>query len=301
MRAGLPELLANGRPVLADGAMGTMLFSYGLALGDSPELWNVERPEQISGLHREYIEAGAQIILTNSFGGNRERLALHGLADRVRELNLAAARLAQQAADAAATPVVVAGSIGPTGGILAPLGELSFEAARAAFLEQARALAEGGVDVFWIETMYDLDEVRAAVEACREAAPELPIIATMTFDSAGHTMMGVSPQAAVQALQDLQVHALGGNCGNGPAEIEAALSAMRSADPHTVVIAKSNAGVPHLEAGVPVYDSTPEHMAAHALRARELGAGIIGGCCGSSPDHIRAMAAALAHDVPEAG
>lgn len=297
MRTSLPDLLSNGRPVLADGAMATMLFSSGLGLGDSPELWNLERPEQIRAVHRAYIEAGAQIILTNSFGGNRERLALHGLADRVHDLNLAAARLARQEADAASNAVAVAGSMGPTGGILAPLGSLTYQAARAAFLEQASALAGGEVDVFWIETMYDLDEIRAAVEACREAMPELPIVATMTFDSAGHTMMGVSPDAAVAALEEMNVFALGGNCGNGPAEIEAALLSMQSARQRAIIIAKSNAGVPQLVGGVPVYDSKPEHMAAHALRAVELGAQIIGACCGSSPDHIRAMAAALRQEA----
>ncbi len=300
MRTTLAELLSNGRPVLADGAMGTMLFSAGLALGDSPELWNLEHPERIRAIHHDYIQAGAQIVLTNSFGGNRERLGLHGLADQTHELNLTAARLARQEADAAAALVVVAGSIGPTGGILEPLGELSYEAAHTAFLEQATALAEGGVDMFWIETMYDLDEVRAAVSACRQAAPGLPIVATMTFDTGGHTMMGVSPKAAVGALKEMGVHALGGNCGNGPDEIEAVLSGMRSAGLPSNVIAKSNAGVPHLEAGVPVYDATPERMAVHAVRAAELGANIIGACCGSTPDHIRAMAAALRQDVREA-
>jgi 5-methyltetrahydrofolate--homocysteine methyltransferase len=141
--------------------------------------------------------------------------------------------------------------------------------------------------------MYDLEEVRAAVEACRTAEPDLPIIATMTFDTAGHTMMGVSPNAAAAALQEMGVYALGGNCGNGPAEIEGALQSMRAAEREIFITAKSNAGVPHLVGGVPVYDATPEHMAAHVLRAKELGAQIIGACCGSTPDHIRAMAAAL--------
>lgn len=294
MRTSLPDLLSNGRPVLADGAMGTMLFSMGLELGGSPELWNLERPEQIRAVHRGYIEAGAQIILTNSFGANRERLGLHGLTDRIHEINLAAARLARQEADAASTAVSVAGSIGPTGGILAPLGELTREAAQTAFQEQTSALAEGGVDVFWIETMYDLEEVRIAAEACQQADSELPIVATMTFDSAGRTMMGVTPEQAAAALQELGVFALGGNCGNGPEEIEAAIESMGPQDGGVRVIAKSNAGVPHLVKGVPVYDSTPEHMAAHALRAHQLGAQIIGACCGSSPDHIRAMAEALA-------
>ena len=176
---------------------------------------------------------------------------------------------------------------------MVPLGELTFEAARAAFLEQAAALVEGGVDAFWIETMYDLEEVRAAVEACRTIAPDLPIVATMTFDTAGRTMMGVAPDSALAALHEMGVFALGGNCGNGPAEIEGALQSMQAADQEVLITAKSNAGMPHLIDGVPVYDATPEDMAVHALRAKELGAQIIGACCGSTPEHIRAMAEAL--------
>lgn len=300
MRSSLPDLLANGQPVLADGAMGTVLFSLGLELGASPELWNVEWPDRVRDVHRNYIEAGSQIILTNSFGANRERMKLHDLSDRVRELNLTAAQLAGSEAKAADHAVAVAGSIGPTGGILVPHGELRYADARAVFLEQATALAQGGVDAFWIETMYDLQEVRAAVEACRQAAPDLPIVATMTFDSAGHTMMGVSPEAAVAALQELGVFGLGGNCGNGPAEIEGALHSMQSVEREVLIIAKSNAGVPQLIGGVPVYDSTPEHMAAHAIRAKQLGARIIGACCGSTPDHIRAMAEAIREDIRQA-
>lgn len=190
-------------------------------------------------------------------------------------------------------PILADGSMGPTGAILAPLGELSFAAARAAFAEQVAALAEGGVDAFWIETMYDLEEVRAAVEAAREAAPELPIVTTMTFDTAGHTMMGTSPDVAADALQDMGVFALGGNCGNGPAEIERALSGMRPKERDPFIVAKSNAGVPHLEGSATVYDATPEDMAKHVQTARALGAQIIGGCCGNTPNHIRAMAVAL--------
>jgi 5-methyltetrahydrofolate--homocysteine methyltransferase len=201
--------------------------------------------------------------------------------------------LARLEANAAPHPVAVAGSLGPTGGILAPLGDLTIESARAAFLEQASALAEGGVDAFWIETMYDLEEVKAAVEACLAADPDLPVVATMTFDTAGRTMMGVAPDHAVAALQEMGVYALGGNCGNGPEEIEGVLESMRHAEPQVLVTAKSNAGVPHLVGGVPIYDATPEHMAAHAQRAKAAGARIIGACCGSTPDHIRAMADAL--------
>ncbi|MFQ5944491.1 MAG: betaine--homocysteine S-methyltransferase [Anaerolineales bacterium] len=296
MRARLPDLLANGRPLLADGAMGTMLFSMGLEQGDSPELWNLEHPDRVRLVHRAYIEAGSQIIMTNSFGANRERLGLHGLSGRARELNFAAAQLARAEADAAAHPVLVAGSMGPTGSILEPLGELSFVDAVSAFQEQGSALVEGGIDVFWIETMFDLEEARAAVEACRTASAELPIFATMTFDTAGHTMMGVSPEDAVSALQKLGVQALGGNCGNGPGEIEGVLQSMQAQEPTAAIASKSNAGIPHLADGKAVYDATPEHMAEHAILARQLGAQIIGACCGSTPDHIRAMAAALEED-----
>lgn len=293
MRAKLPDLLANGRPILADGAMGTMLFSMGLEQGGSPESWNLEHPDRVRSVHRGYIEAGSQIIMTNSFGANRERLALHDLSARAREINLAAAHLARAEADAAPRLVVVAGDIGPTGSILAPLGELSFEDAKSAFLEQANALVEGGIDLFWIETMYDLEEARAAVEASRSAAPDLPIIATMTFDTAGHTMMGVSPERAVSALQELGVEALGGNCGNGPGEIEGVLRSMQAPEQDVRIASKSNAGIPHLVGGEAVYDATPDLMAEHAIQARNLGAQIIGACCGSTPEHIRAMAAAL--------
>lgn len=296
MRTTFSDLIKDKGPILADGAMGTMLFSMGLESGGSPELWNLERPDQVRQVHRGYIEAGSQIILTNSFGGNRERLALHYLANRVHEINLAAAKLARLEADVAPHPVAVAGSIGPTGGFLEPLGDLSFDRLREAFREQASALAEGGVDVFWIETMYDLEEVRGAVEACRMADPDLAIVATMTFDTAGRTMMGVAPEHAAEALQELGVIALGGNCGNGPGEIEGALHAMQGANPKVGVIAKSNAGIPHLADGLPVYDASPEQMAAHARRAQELGARIIGACCGSTPAHIRAMAKVLFED-----
>ena len=293
MNATLQELIATGEPILTDGGMGTMLLSLGLPRGVEPELWNVERPEEIRGIHRDYIEAGAQIILTNSLGGNRQRLSFHGLADRVVELNIAAAGLARAEAEAAEAPVVVAGSMGPTGAVMAPLGDLTFEQAKLAFVEQAGSLVEGGVDVLWIETMSDLEEVRAAVEGCRQVAPDIPIVATMTFDTHGHTVMGVSPQTAAEALSGLNLMALGGNCGNGPDEIEAAIEKMHSAVPDVVLVAKSNAGAPRIEGDHQVYDATPEIMAEHALRVHHLGARIVGACCGSTPEHIRAMGRAL--------
>jgi 5-methyltetrahydrofolate--homocysteine methyltransferase len=273
--------------------MGTLLMALGLGRGVAPEMWNVEQPEQVRKIHRDYITAGAQIILTNSLGGNRKRLSLHELSDRTFELNRAAAYVARLEAEAAEGPVVVAGSVGPTGALMTPLGDLTFEGAKSTFKEQAGALIEGGVDVLWVETMSDLEEMRAAIEGCREVASDFPIVATMTFDTHGHTSMGISPQAAVEALGGLNLMAIGGNCGNGPAEIEAVIEAMLKANPDAVLVAKSNAGVPRMEGDRQVYDASPEVMAEHALRVRDLGARIIGACCGSTPEHIRAMGHAL--------
>ncbi len=296
MKTTLQDLLSSGQPVIADGAMGTMLFSLGLEHGDAPELWNVEQPENVRKVYRGYIQAGAQIILTNTFGGTRTRLEMHGLGARAAELNEAAARLARQEADAADHPVVVAGSVGPTGQMLAPYGLLTQEDAAAAFEEQARALVAGGVDVLWIETMSDLNEVTAAVEGCERAAPGFPRVITMTFDTNGRTMMGVTPEQAVAALGQFNVLALGGNCGKGPDELEIVMQKMRAANPDAILVAKANAGLPHMVGGVAVYDATPQVMAEFALRLRDAGATIIGACCGSTPDHIRAIADALHQD-----
>lgn len=293
MKTTLQDLLAAGKPVIADGAMGTMLFSLGLEQGRAPELWNVEQPDKVRSVYRGYIEAGAQIILTNSFGGSRLRLELHGLGDRAAELCRAAAALARQEADAAPHPVVVAGSIGPTGHMLEPFGLLSMADAVAAFAEQARALVEGGVDVLWIETMSDLNEVRAAVQGCQQAAPGVPYVTTMTFDTNGRTMMGVTPEQAISELGALGPLALGGNCGRGPDELEVVLNRMRAVNPDVVLVAKANAGLPRLEGGTAVYDATPEVMADFAVRLQAAGATIIGACCGSTPAHIRAIAQRL--------
>ena len=294
----LETLLSTHDYLLADGGMGTMLMSAGLEQGNSPEAWNVLYPERIRAVHRGYVEAGARIILTNSFGGTRFRLKLHDLQARVYELNRAAAELARAEASAARHPVVVAGSIGPSGEILQPIGALSFAEARAGFAGQAAGLVAGGVDVLWIETMSDLNEVRAAVEGVRSVT-SLPIVTTMTFDTNGRTMMGVTPVQALAALRPLEPLALGGNCGNGPAEIEAVVQAMYAADQTsgaraTPLVAKSNAGIPEYVNGELRYNGTPEVMACHAVRVRDLGASIIGACCGSTPAHIQAMAAALA-------
>lgn len=298
MRTRMSALLQSPGPILTDGAMGTMLFELGLEHGSAPEQWNLERPEAVRGVHRGYIEQGAQIILTNTFGGSRLRLDLHKLSNQVGELNRTAAELAGAEAEAAGHPVAVAGSMGPSGGILEPVGELTFGEARGAFAEQAAALSEGGVDVFWVETMSDLEEVRAAVEGCRQADPDMPVVATMTFDTHGHTMMGVSPEVAFKGLKGLDLIALGANCGNGTKEIEMVIGKMAQLNEVEVLVAKANAGIPHIENGVPVYDATPSIMAEYAVKVRDLGAGIIGACCGSTPDHIAAMAEALGRGVP---
>jgi 5-methyltetrahydrofolate--homocysteine methyltransferase len=285
------ELLAQPGVILADGAMGTMLMANGLAFGNSPELWNVDEPQRVGEVHAAYIHAGARILLTNTFGGNRFRLQLHNLQERAAELNRAAARLAREAAGSA---VLVAGDIGPSGGILAPLGELEPEAAVAGFAEQAAALVEGGVDVIWLETMSSLEEMRAAFDGVRRASAEIPIITTMTFDTRGRTMMGVTPERAAQTLSDWGAVAVGGNCGNGPEEILEVVAKMRAMAPAATLVAKANAGVPHLEAGRPAYGAGPADMARYATAAAEAGARVIGACCGSTPDHLRAMRDALA-------
>jgi 5-methyltetrahydrofolate--homocysteine methyltransferase len=294
----LKKLLETGQPILLDGAMGTMLMDAGLEQGDPPEEWNVKYPDRIRAVHRAYIEAGSRVVLTNSFGGTSFRLEMHNLQDRVIELNKAAAQNARTEADAAPDIVVVAGSMGPTGQLFEPMGTLTFEDAKAAFAEQAKGLADGGVDVFWVETMSDLNEVKAAVAGARSVS-DLPIVTTMSFDTHGHTMMGVSPVKAIESLGELDIIAIGANCGTGSDELEVAVKAMREAKPDAIIVAKANAGIPQVvRGGDIVYNGTPEVMAQYALNVRDLGVSMIGGCCGSSPKHIKAMAEALGSPVP---
>jgi 5-methyltetrahydrofolate--homocysteine methyltransferase len=286
-------LLSQRGLILADGGMGTMLMELGLQFGASPELWNVEHPDQVRQVHRGYLGAGSRIILTNTFGCNRLRLGLHNLQDRVVELNRAAAGLVQQEVGAAKGRALVAGDMGPSGGILAPLGELEPAQAVEAFAEQAGGLIEGGVDVLWIETLSSLEEMRAGVDGARRASKDIPIVATMTFDTRGRTMMGVTPEQAVQELSTWGLAAIGANCGNGPEEILTVIQKMRAAAPQATLVAKANAGVPKLEQGRAVYGAGPEEMAAYAAAVADAGARIIGACCGSTPRHLEAMAGAL--------
>jgi 5-methyltetrahydrofolate--homocysteine methyltransferase len=287
-------LLDEGGPILADGAMGTMLFASGLQFGDPPEVWNVSQPEVVRRIHRGYLEAGSRIVMTNTFGGNRLRLRLHGLHERVGELNRTAAILLRTEVEAAGGHALVAGDIGPTGEIMAPLGTLSEEEAVEVFAEQAAALIAGGVDVIWIETMSHLSEIRAAIQGARQASAGIPVIATMTFDTRGHTMMGVSPEQAVASLAAWGADAIGGNCGNGPDELMPVIERMHAAAPDITLVAKSNAGMPELVDLRAVYRADPATMAEAGLAFQAAGARIIGACCGSTPAHLKAMAEALA-------
>ncbi len=292
-RTSFRDLLSSRAWLLADGATGTNLFSMGLQSGEPPEFWTTERPENIRKLHQDFIDAGSDIILTNTFGCNRRRLALHGAADRVAGLNAAAARLAGELAAEADRPVIVAGSMGPTGDILGPAGVMSEEEGAEIFAGQAAALADGGVDVFWIETMSALEEVRAAVAGARKAAPELPVVATMSFDTAGRTMMGVGPARFAALAQEMELDAFGANCGTGSPDLLAALLEMTEAAPDAVIVAKANAGVPEFVDGEIRYSGTVEKAGDYARLALDIGARIIGGCCGNTAAHVRAMHEAL--------
>ena len=287
--------------VVADGAMGTQLFARGLISGDAPERSNLEWPETIREIHQGHVQAGAEVLLTNSFGANRFRLGLHGLDDRVLELNGAAARLAREAADdgrrAGDGTVLVAGSMGPSGELLAPLGSMEAAACEAAYAEQAEGLARGGVDLLWIETMSDLAEAEAAVRGAR-AACDLPVAVMMSFDTAGRTMMGATATEAAERLGALQPAAVGANCGNNIADTETAAVEMQAVLPGVPVIFKPNAGIPAWTGTTFHYTAGPETLAAHAHRAVQAGVRIVGGCCGTTPEHIAMIAAVLAGEQP---
>jgi len=291
------KLLSERSYLLTDGALGTNLFMMGLQTGDSPELWNIDHPERIADLAQRFIEAGSDILLTNSFGGTRYRLKLHQAQERVQELNVAAAQILKQLADNSQRDVVVAGSMGPTGEIMQPAGSLSYQSAYDAFFEQAQALQQGGVDVLWIETMSDLNEAKAAYEAA--AATGLPVVYTMSIDTNGRTMMGVTPAQLIELNQQLSspASACGTNCGVGAAEVVAAIMNMKMAADlqrtEPVLVAKANCGLPEYQEGKIVYSGTPELMAEYARMVYGAGARIIGGCCGTTPEHIACMRDAL--------
>ena len=286
------ELLEKSA-LASDGAMGTMLQEAGLTDGGSPELWNVDRPEEIEKILEAYASAGASFLTTNTFGGTRGRLAMHGLESRVEELNKAGAEIARQVANRH-PGVFVMGDIGPSGDLMEPMGTLTLESGKELFAEQIRGLVAGGVDAILIETMSDLSEVEAAVNAAHEIAPELPVIVTLSFDTNLRTMMGVKPAAAVTALAAMGVRIIGANCGRGVDEMLLIAKELVGARPEGVfIITQSNAGLPKLQGDVFIYDGSPEDMADYARQMLELGVNIIGSCCGSTPAHTRAIASAL--------
>jgi 5-methyltetrahydrofolate--homocysteine methyltransferase len=289
----LSDLLARKGILVADGATGTSLFAMGLEAGEAPELWNEAKPDNITKLHQDFVDAGADIILTNSFGGTRHRLKLHHAQDRVHDLNRRAAAIARAVADKADRPVVVAGSVGPTGELLVPLGALTYDDAVAAFAEQMEGLKAGGVDVAWIETMSSPEEIRAAAEAAVKV--DLPYVYTGSFDTAGKTMMGLAPKDIHGVASDIGDGpiAVGANCGVGASDILATLLSMSEADPEATIVVKGNCGIPEFRGEKIYYSGTPPLMAEYAHLAIDAGAKIIGGCCGTSCDHLAAIRKAV--------
>jgi 5-methyltetrahydrofolate--homocysteine methyltransferase len=296
----LRSLLAEKGVLLADGATGTNLFEMGLTSGDAPELWNETNPEKIFTLHKNFVDAGADIILTNSFGGTRHRLKLHHAQDRVHELNKRAAQIAREAAATVDRPVIVAGSVGPTGELLVPLGTMTYDEAVASFTEQMAGLKDGGVDVLWIETMSSPEEIHAAAEAA--IANDMPYVVTASFDTAGKTMMGLAPKDIHGVLADLpqQPEAVGANCGVGASDLLASVLDMTQANENAIVVAKANCGIPVVKGDAVIYTGTPQTMSDYACFAVDAGARIVGGCCGTACEHLAAMRKAIdAHQKAE--
>lgn len=289
----LLQLIQERGVLLADGATGTTLFASGLTSGDAPELWNAGEQDKIRALHQGFVDAGSDIILTNSFGGTRQRLKLHNAQDRVIELNELAAQLACEVAATANRRIVVAGSVGPTGELFEPLGTLTFDEAVEAFAEQIRGLKAGGADVAWIETMSAPEEIRAAATAAINEG--LPYCFTGSFDTAGKTMMGLEPAAIHEVCAGLDEAplAVGANCGVGAPDILSSLLDMSAAGQNPPLIVKGNCGIPRFKGTEIVYSGTPKLMASYAELAMDAGASIIGGCCGTTTSHIAAMRAAI--------
>jgi len=289
----IDALLAEKGVLLADGATGTNLFAMGLEAGEAPELLNETAPDTITSLHQNFVDAGADIILTNSFGGTRHRLKLHHAQDRVHALNKRAAEIARAVADKAGRKVIVAGSVGPTGELLVPLGAMTYDEAVDAFAEQIEGLKEGGAEVAWIETMSAPDEIRAAAQAAIRVG--LPYTYTGSFDTAGRTMMGLLPKDIHGVADGLSQAPLGvgANCGVGASDILASLLDMTEAKPQATVIVKGNCGIPEFRGTEIHYSGTPELMADYVRLAVDAGAKIVGGCCGTSFQHLAAMRKAL--------
>jgi len=289
----LKDMLESRDWILADGATGTNLFNMGLSSGDAPELWNVDEPAKIRALYQGSVDAGSDLFLTNTFGGNASRMKLHAAENRVAELNRASAEIGRDVADKAGREIIVAGSVGPTGEIMEPMGTLTYAGAVEMFHEQAQALKDGGVDVLWVETISAPEEFKAAAEAF--AMVDMPWCGTMSFDTAGRTMMGVTSADMAEMIAGITPAplAFGANCGVGASDLLRTVLGFSAQGTNTPLISKGNAGIPKYVDGHIHYDGTPELMGEYAVLARDCGAKIIGGCCGTMPDHLRAMREAL--------
>ena len=287
MATNILERIQNGDILLSDGAMGTELQKRGLPGGACPEAFNVEHPEIVQSIYRDYYQAGSDIVETNTFGGNRARLKLHGLENRVTEFNRTAAELAREVCPAGK---YVAGSIGPTGEILEPLGTLSVAQAYDYFAEQAEALAAGGVDIIYVETMMSIEEIITAVKAAKQTT-NLPLVASMTFDltdQGPRTSWGVTPAMMVEQLPAAGADVLGANCGNGVDVVAAAIRELhRLTD--LPLLAQPNAGLPEINGRTIIYRETPTDMAQKMEELLRMGVAILGGCCGTNPQHIREL------------
>ena len=293
----LSILLKERDWLLADGATGTNLFNMGLTAGDAPEFWNVDETDKVIALYKGSVDAGSDLFLTNTFGGNAARLKLHDGQSRVHELNKAGAEIAREVADASGRAVIVAGSMGPTGEIMEPMGSLTYSDAVEMFHEQAEGLKAGGADVLWVETISAAEEYKAAAEAALLAG--MPWCGTMSFDTAGRTMMGLTSQGLTDLVGKLDHAPLayGANCGVGASDLLRTVLGFAALGQEIPLIAKGNAGIPKYVDGHIHYDGTPDLMADYAVLARDSGATIIGGCCGTTPEHLVKMRAAL-EDTP---
>ena len=293
MANALTKLLETRDWLLADGATGTNLFNLGLEAGDAPEMWNVDKPENIRTLYKGAVDAGSDLFLTNTFGGNASRLKLHNAVDQVHELNRVGAAIGRDIADASGRTVIVAGSVGPTGDIMSPMGTLTHKIAVEMFHEQAEGLKAGGADVLWVETISAPEEFRAAAEAF--ALADMPWCGTMSFDTAGRTMMGLTStdMAKMVGKLDHQPIGYGANCGVGASDLLRTILGIAEHSGEATLISKGNAGIPKYHDGHIHYDGTPALMGDYAVLARNCGARIIGGCCGTTPEHLVAMRASL--------
>jgi homocysteine S-methyltransferase len=286
----LLEKLKTGKPLLSDGAMGTLLHSRGITYEGCFDFLNISQPEMIAEIHREYIEAGAQIIQTNTFGANRYKLARHGLADNLVNINAAGVKLARRAVLASHQDILVAGDVGPLGVPMAPFGRVQVEEARTAFKEQISALADSGVDLIIIETMTDLHEIVEAVKAAKNVAPNLLVIASMTFTRDNRTLLGDSPAKVAKRIHEAGADIIGINCSGGPNQLLNILKQMKSAQPDGLFSVMPNAGWPEQVEGRIMYSAGPDYFGDYAISFWQAGACLIGGCCGTTPAHIEAMA-----------